>query len=256
MIQAAVYEGALERFAGEIEHMIDSRGLSQYKGTSTLDDVQKEIDSLVEVHSRYITTPMADMEKVVNDFKRTKIRIELLLNEKVTQKAVGLGNIAPQVPITNDPQWSAVLAHAQRSLERFTSIYDFQNLLELNATDYIRPDLCLASGISGCKKISAMAEAKHIKVIPHNPLSPISTAACVQLDASIPNFALQEYTGETEYPKNKLLTNPLKLENGYLIVPEGPGLGIDLNYESINDIPENPKVLDTPIGFDGSVKDR
>ena len=126
MIQAAVYEGALERFAGEIEHMIDSRGLSQYKGTSTLDDVQKEIDSLVEVHSRYITTPMADMEKVVNDFKRTKIRIELLLNEKVTQKAVGLGNIAPQVPITNDPQWSAVLAHAQRSLERFTSIYSMQ----------------------------------------------------------------------------------------------------------------------------------
>ena len=101
-----------------------------------------------------------------------------------------------------------------------------------------------------------MAEAKHIKVIPHNPLSPISTAACVQLDASIPNFALQEYTGESEYPKNKLLTNPLKLENGYLIVPEGPGLGINLNYESLNNIPENPKVLDTPIGFDGSVKDR
>ena len=124
MIQAAVYEGALERFAGEIEHMIDSRGLSRYKGTSTLDDVQKEIGN--EVHSRYITTPMADMEKVVNDFKRTKIRIELLLNEKVTQKAVGLGNIAPQVPITNDPQWSAVLAHAQRSLERFTSIYSMQ----------------------------------------------------------------------------------------------------------------------------------
>ena len=63
-------------------------------------------------------------------------------------------------------------------------------------------------------------------------------------------------TQVVKYPKNKLLSNPLKLKNGYLIVPEGPGLGIDLNYESINDIPENPKVLDTPIGFDGSVKDR
>jgi hypothetical protein len=47
MIQAAIYEGALERFAGEIENEIDRRGLSRYKGTSTLDDVQKEIDSLV-----------------------------------------------------------------------------------------------------------------------------------------------------------------------------------------------------------------
>ena len=139
--------------------------------------------------------------------------------------------------------------------ERFTSIFDFQQLLELNATDYIRPDLCLASGISGCKKISEMAEAKHIKVIPHNPLSPISTAACVQLDASIPNFALQEYTGESEYPKKDLIKNPIKLDNGYLIVPDEVGLGITINEESLK-TPENPKILDTPIGYDGSVQDR
>jgi len=139
--------------------------------------------------------------------------------------------------------------------ERFTSIFDFQQLLELNATDYIRPDLCLASGISGCKKISAMAEAKHIKVIPHNPLSPISTAACVQLDASIPNFALQEYTGESEYPKKDLIVNPIKLDKGYLIVPDEVGLGITINEESLK-TPENPKTLDTPIGYDGSVQDR
>ena len=139
--------------------------------------------------------------------------------------------------------------------ERFTSIFDFQQLLELNATDYIRPDLCLASGISGCKKISAMAEAKHIKVIPHNPLSPISTAACVQLDASIPNFALQEYTGESEYPKKDLIINPIKLDKGYLIVPDEVGLGITINEESLK-TPENPKILDTPIGYDGSVQDR
>ncbi|MEC7921162.1 MAG: galactonate dehydratase [Chloroflexota bacterium] len=139
--------------------------------------------------------------------------------------------------------------------ERFTSIFDFQQLLELNATDYIRPDLCLASGISGCKKISAMAEAKHIKVIPHNPLSPISTAACVQLDASIPNFALQEYTGESESPKKDLIINPIKLDNGYLIVPDEVGLGITINEESLK-TPENPKILDTPLGYDGSVQDR
>ena len=139
--------------------------------------------------------------------------------------------------------------------ERFTSIFEFQQLLEAKATSFIRPDLCLAAGISGCKKISAMAEANHIKVIPHNPLSPVSTAACVQLDASIPNFALQEYTGEDKPPKKDLIENPIKLENGYLVVPEGPGLGITLNEKSLS-LGENPKILDTPIGYDGSVQDR
>ena len=140
--------------------------------------------------------------------------------------------------------------------ERFTTIFEFQQLLENKGAAYIRPDLCLCGGLSGCKKAAAMAEAQHVKVIPHNPLSPVSTAACVQLDACIPNFALQEYTGESEPPKSELLVNPLKLESGYLVVPEGPGLGIELNEAALTAYPVKDKVLDTPIGFDGSVQDR
>lgn len=140
--------------------------------------------------------------------------------------------------------------------ERFTSIFEYQQLLESAACAYVRPDLCLCGGLTGCKKVSAMAEAQHVKVIPHNPLSPVSTAACVQLDACIPNFALQEYTGESEPPKSDLLVEPLKLESGYLIVPEGPGLGIELNEDALARYAAEPKVLDTPIGFDGSVQDR
>jgi galactonate dehydratase len=139
--------------------------------------------------------------------------------------------------------------------ERFTTIFEYQQLLEARAASYIRPDLCLCGGLSGCKKVAAMAEAHHVKVIPHNPLSPVSTAACVQLDAAIPNFALQEYTGESEPPKSELLVTPLELKSGYLTVPEAPGLGITLNEAALSR-PETPKKLDTPIGFDGSVQDR
>lgn len=139
--------------------------------------------------------------------------------------------------------------------ERFTTIFEYQQLLEAKAAAYVRPDLCLCGGLSGSKKVSAMAEAYHVKVIPHNPLSPVSTATCIQLDACIPNFGLQEYTGESEPPKSELLKSPLELKNGYLTVPDGVGLGIEINEKSLN-IPENPKVLDTPIGFDGSVQDR
>lgn len=98
-----------------------------------------------------------------------------------------------------------------------------------------------------------MAEVHHIKVIPHNPLSPVSTAACVQLDAAIPNFALQEYTGESEPPKSYPLVRPLELKDGYLTVPTGPGLGIALNEKALRNYPVKDKVLDTPIGCDGGV---
>ena len=139
--------------------------------------------------------------------------------------------------------------------ERFTTIFEYQQLLEANAASYVRPDLCLCGGLSGCKKVAAMAEAHHVKVIPHNPLSPISTAACVQLDACIPNFALQEYTGESEPPKSELLVKPLELKEGYITVPDGPGLGVEIIEEALQ-MPEDPKIFDTPIGFDGSVQDR
>lgn len=139
--------------------------------------------------------------------------------------------------------------------ERFTTIFEYQQLIEAKGCSYIRPDLCVCAGLSGCKKVAAIAEANHIKVIPHNPLSPVSTAACIQLDACIPNFALQEYTGESEAPKSDLLVNPIELKEGYLTVPDGPGLGIVLNEKALA-LPEEPKVLDTPIGFDGSVQDR
>lgn len=139
--------------------------------------------------------------------------------------------------------------------ERFATIFEYQQLLEAKGAAYVRPDVCLCGGLSGSKKVAAMAEAQHIKVIPHNPLSPVSTAACVQLDACIPNFALQEYTGESQPPKSDLLVEPLELVDGYLTVPTGPGLGIVLN-ESALAMPINDKVLDTPLGFDGSVQDR
>ena len=76
--------------------------------------------------------------------------------------------------------------------ERFTSLYQFQALLTRDAVQYLRPDVCLCGGITGAKKIAALAEAHDAWIVPHNPLSPVSTAACLQIAACIPNFAIQE----------------------------------------------------------------
>ncbi|TEU18460.1 MAG: galactonate dehydratase [Anaerolineales bacterium] len=141
--------------------------------------------------------------------------------------------------------------------ERLHTIWEFEMLLSRGAVQYIRPDLCLAGGLTHCKKIAALAEAHHVGVVPHNPLSPVSTAACVQLAACIPNFALQEYPrGEGEPPKSEIVVSPLKVEEGFLIVPDAPGLGVELAEDAQERYPYKPRVVRTRLHVDGSVVDQ
>lgn len=141
--------------------------------------------------------------------------------------------------------------------ERLHTIYEFEALLARGAVQYVRPDVCLAGGISHCKKIAALAEAHHVQVVPHNPLSPVSTAACVQLAACIPNFALQEYPrGEGEPPKSEIVRTPLRLEDGFLIVPDAPGIGIELAEDAMERHPYKPRAVQTRLHVDGSVIDQ
>jgi len=141
--------------------------------------------------------------------------------------------------------------------ERLHTIWEFEMLLSRGAVQYIRPDLCLAGGLTHCKKIAALAEAHHVGVVPHNPLSPVSTAACVQLAACIPNFALQEYPrGEGEPPKSEIVVSPLKVEEGFLIVPDAPGLGVELAEDAQERYPYRPRVVRTRLHVDGSVVDQ
>ena len=113
--------------------------------------------------------------------------------------------------------------------ERLHTIYEFEMLLARGAVQYVRPDVCMCGGITGTKKIAALAEAHNVGVVPHNPLSPVSTAACLQLAACIPNFAIQEYpTGEERPPKSEIVRTTVRCENGFLIIPNSPGIGIEL----------------------------
>ena len=142
--------------------------------------------------------------------------------------------------------------------ERFTSLWEFQMALSRNSVKYIRPDVCLVGGISGAKKIAALAEAHHVGVVPHNPLSPVSTAACLQIAASCPNFAIQEYPiGEHEPPKSKMISGaPIHDGKGYLLLPTKPGIGVELKRNAINDCPQRVKKVETRLHEDGSVIDQ
>lgn len=143
--------------------------------------------------------------------------------------------------------------------ERFHTPEEFSMLLQRDAVDYVRPDLCIAGGITWGKKIASAAEAQYVDVVPHDPLGPVSTAACIQLSAAIPNFALQEYPYRPENdqaPGENLLVEPFDWEEGYLMVPDGPGLGIEIKDEVLEKSSyRQPKLL-TRLHEDGSVIDQ
>ena len=142
--------------------------------------------------------------------------------------------------------------------ERIHTIHEFAMLLARGAVQYIRPDVCLAGGLTHSKKIAAVAEAHYVGVVPHNPLSPISTAACLQLAASIPNFTIQEYPiGELEPPKSEIVKKPLKHKDGFLIIPEGPGIGVELADDAETRFPPIAHgEIGARLNVDGSVVDQ
>ena len=143
--------------------------------------------------------------------------------------------------------------------ERLHTIHEFEMLMQRGAVQYVRPDVCSAGGLTHCKKIAAIAEAHYVGVVPHNPggLSPVSTAACLQLVASIPNFALMEYpANEGVPPKSEIVKTLPQIEKGYLIVSEAPGIGIELAEDAQERHPPRSRPLKTRLHVDGSVVDQ
>jgi galactonate dehydratase len=113
--------------------------------------------------------------------------------------------------------------------ERIFTKWGFRELLEKRAVSILQPDLCHAGGINEVRIIAGMAEAYYAGIAPHNPLGPISLAACIQLDASIPNFVAQEHTTLGE----GYLKQPFILKDGFIELPTAPGLGIELDEDAL-----------------------
>jgi galactonate dehydratase len=142
--------------------------------------------------------------------------------------------------------------------ERLHTIFEFEMLLRRGAVQYVRPDVCMCGGITGAKKVAALAEANYVGVVPHNPLGPVSTAACVQIAACIPNFAIQEYPiGEDQTPKKDIVKTALAYDGkGSLIVPDAPGIGVELQPDAADRYPYKMRWPGTRLNDDGSVMDQ
>jgi galactonate dehydratase len=126
--------------------------------------------------------------------------------------------------------------------ERWATIYGVRPFIEKHAVDLLQCDLVNCGGITGMKKIAALAEAHYIGMAPHNPNGPLATVMNLHFAAIIPNFFVLEVIGSEAEEKltADLLKNPVKFTAGELSLPEGPGFGVQLNEEAMNARPYMP----------------
>ncbi len=148
--------------------------------------------------------------------------------------------------------------------ERYTSHWEFQMLLARRGAQMVRPDVCLVGGITGARKIAALAEASHVGVVPHNPLSPVSTAACLQIAATAPNFVLQELPNNTWGSAGDPRPDPVTLVSGaavhdgdgFVPISDEPGIGVALRPDAVDRYPYRKREIVTRLHVDGSVVDQ
>ncbi|MBI2940077.1 MAG: mandelate racemase/muconate lactonizing enzyme family protein [Chloroflexi bacterium] len=185
------------------------------------------IDLLVEVHRR-----LAPMHAV-----------------RVARRLEGFNPFWYEEPVCADNV--DALAEARREIripvvtgEALYGKLEFRPVFERRAADILNPDICNCGGILELKEIAAMAEPYYVVMAPHCYNSPtVGLAATVHLTAAIPNFLITEYFVNWEEVAAEVAVTPLKREGGYLRLPTGPGLGMELDEEALRRRPyrEFPK---------------
>jgi 2-dehydro-3-deoxyphosphogalactonate aldolase len=138
------------------------------------------------------------------------------------------------VPPENPAAMAQVARHTSIPIatgERLTTKYEFARLLEQQAASILQPALGRVGGILEAKKIAGMAETFYAQIAPHMYCGPISGAADIQVATCSPNFLMQESIQTWGGFHAEILRQPILWQDGYIIPPTRPGLGVELNEE-------------------------
>lgn len=141
--------------------------------------------------------------------------------------------------------------------EQIFDIYTYENLLRLHAVDILQPDILLAGGFTGMRKIAAMAEPSFRNLSPHNPLSSLANCINVHFCMCTYNTTFLENEPREEGMDADLCTEVLRVKDGFITPNDKPGWGMDLNYEFLKSheaIVWSRVKLDSPraYNFDGA----
>ena len=197
--------------------------------------VGDEVDLLIEGHGRFNVATGIKIAKELEQFK------PMFFEEPIPPDSLdALKEVRDKSPV------------AISAGERLYSRWDYRKMFDLHAADYIQPDISHAGGISELRKIAAEAECRYISFAPHNPSGPVANAATLQLAAVCPNFEILEIMySDVEWRKD-VTNEDLKYEDGYIYIPDKPGLGIEINEEECD---KHPYQVHTLRHYTGALTD-
>jgi galactonate dehydratase len=122
--------------------------------------------------------------------------------------------------------------------ERLLTVFDYRDLFQHpTPVDVVQPDVNNCGGIAQLRKIAAMANAEYVPVAPHNSRGPVATAAAAHAVSTIPNFFVLEYYPDTPPWRQDLLETPETVIDGFYHLPDGDGLGVELDRDAIAEHP-------------------
>ena len=180
--------------------------------------VGSDVDILVEMHRRLAPMHAVKIARGIEEYEPFWYE-EPVLAENIDALASAKQNI--NIPVVTG--------------EELYTKFEFREIFEKQAADIINPDVCNVGGILELKEIAAMAEPYFVVVSPHNYNSTtLGLAATVNASATMPNFLITEYFVNFEELGKDIATTPFEVENGYINLPESPGLGIDLDLSLIH----------------------
>ena len=188
--------------------------------------VGNEVDLLIEGHGRFNIATGIKIAKELEQFK------PMFFEEPVPPDNLdALKAVRDKSPV------------AISAGERLYTRWDYKQMFDLMAADYIQPDISHAGGIMELKKIAAEAECRYIPFAPHNPSGPVANAATLQLAATCPNFEILEIMySDVEWRKD-VTNESLEYKDGYMAIPDKPGLGIEIDEEACLAHPYQPHTL-------------
>jgi len=135
--------------------------------------------------------------------------------------------------------------------ERHSHLYGVRELIEREIIDVVQPDTGRAGGLSQMKKIAAMAEAHYVMIAPHDgSLGPVAEMAAVHLLATVPNFLILEHLEDDVPQRYEVMTGQPQIERGHIVVPDTPGLGVDIVEEAIARYPSAGNVVSPDASYD------
>ncbi len=117
--------------------------------------------------------------------------------------------------------------------EKETTRFGFRDLMERGKLRIIQPDIARAGGLTEIRRIATLAESRNVQVIPHCWATDVLVSATLHFLATQPNAPYQEFNVMDNPLRTQLLRDPIRPEDGYAHVPRGPGLGIELNEETL-----------------------